>query len=186
MQRRMDRGAVEGRSQGIDKKTSNSHRSSFPPLLQCLFGRMGTQAGRQARGREREEVHRRQQLTSPSLPPSPPTSAFLEEWERKLDAKRGVENEKRSTVVEKARAELAKFAEEREVMRDKKQSANRKEEQVRRDGGREGLKGKSMRGQFVDSRSPPSLPHSLPLFFFVRSSSKTWKRTWRPRSLGSV
>ena len=41
-----------------------------------------------------------------------------------------MENEKRSTVVEKARAELAKFAEEREVMREKKQSANRKEEQV--------------------------------------------------------
>ncbi|GAB5034003.1 clathrin light chain [Nannochloropsis oceanica] len=65
------------------------------------------------------------------LPSTSALDAFLEEWERKLDAKRGVENEKRSTVIEKARAELAKFAEEREEMREKKQSANRKEEQVK-------------------------------------------------------
>lgn len=55
----------------------------------------------------------------------------MEEWERKLDAKRAVETEKKQSVVSKAQAELAKFAEEREAVREKKQSSNRKEEQVR-------------------------------------------------------
>lgn len=35
-------------------------------------------------------------------------------------------------LFSQARAELERFASEREVMREKKQSANRKEEQVRR------------------------------------------------------
>ena len=70
----------------------------------------------------------------PTPPPTPPThpSVFMEEWERKLDAKRAVESEKKATVVGKAQAELSKFAEEREAHREKKQSSNRKEEQVGR------------------------------------------------------
>lgn len=46
------------------------------------------------------------------------------------EAKRQIETEKRTSVLTKATAELSKFNEEREVMREKKQSNNRKEEQV--------------------------------------------------------
>jgi hypothetical protein len=94
-----------------------------------------------------------------------------------LDSKRGLENEKKASVLEQARLALGQFADEREALREKKQSANRKAEQVRIRRGREGMEGEGGReggrestGRVVGRAArrrhhtawPPSFPPSLP------------------------